>query len=475
MSKIHAMLDVGKRSMMNSQTALQTVGHNIANKTTEGYSRQRVEIQTNEPVTEGRLRLGQGAKSAAVTRINNGYLEKQIGKETAQEGYLEGKTDALSRVEQVYNEQQNKGLNHYMGEFFNSFRELANNPESLATRTLVKESAATLTKDFHRISGALKDIQSDLDQQISTQIEQVNGYAREIATLNEKIQNVEVSGAPANDERDRRDLLIKKMGEKINIRWAEGTDGQVTISAGNSAVMVSGHEARALEVAPTPETETKGEGSFDILYRNSDKSEPFTLTSQFTGGSIGGLLEVRDKNIMDLLSDVDQMAYSMGAAVNKGHEAGVDAYGDKGDEFFAGVDEVRHASERIQLGDAVGTDPNRIAAAAAADSPGDNRIANFIAGLQYQKVANGGASTLDDHYDAMVGRVGVMSKRASSSFEAQKGIVKQLQNVRESVSGVSLDEETTKMIEYQKAFEASARVIKTADEMFDTVLNLKRL
>src|SRR3954465_9686651 len=141
MSKISAMMDVGKRSMMNSQTALQTVGHNIANKSTEGFSRQRVEIQSNSPENHGNYQVGMGARTANVTRINNPYLERQIGEEQSTQGFLGGQSDALMRVEQVYNEQLNKGLNTYMGEFFNSFRELANNPESTATRTLVKDNA----------------------------------------------------------------------------------------------------------------------------------------------------------------------------------------------------------------------------------------------------------------------------------------------------------------------------------------------
>ena len=132
MPRIWSMMDIGKRSMANSQTSLQTVAHNIANKNTEGYSRQRVDLVTNEPVGEGRLRLGMGARAATVSRTNNQFLEKQLEREGTTMGYAEGRADLMGRVEQVYNEQSTKGLNQYMGEFFNSFRELSNNPESLA-------------------------------------------------------------------------------------------------------------------------------------------------------------------------------------------------------------------------------------------------------------------------------------------------------------------------------------------------------
>lgn len=475
MSKIHGMMDIGKRSMMNSQTALQTVGHNIANKSTEGYSRQRVELQTNEPIGTGNIRIGMGSKTAQVTRVNNPYLEKQIGKEQSLLGYEQGRSDAMTRVEQVYNEQSSKGLNTYISDFFNSFREFANNPESLATRTQVKETAGLLSHDFSRIHSQLTEISKDIDQQIATQINEINEITKEIASLNEKVQLVQVSGAPANDERDRRDLLLKQLGEKINIRWAEGTDGTVTITAGNSALLVSGYDAKTLEVAATPESDRKGEGNFDIFYRNNDRAEPIKVTSQITGGSVGGLLEVRDAGIMEYLRDVDELAFGLMAAVNEVHGRGFDAYNQRAQNFFEIPQQIRHASANFKVNELIQSDVARIASAAQPSAAGDNRIATAISQLQFQTTMNNGKSTFDEHYNTVVGKVGIQARRAESTRDSQMEIVKQLTNIRESISGVSLDEETTKMIEFQKAFDASARLIRTADEMFDTVLSLKRV
>jgi flagellar hook-associated protein 1 FlgK len=475
MSKINAMLDVGKRSLMNSQTALQTVGHNIASKSTEGYSRQRAEQVTNVPISEGNYRIGQGARVTSVTRVNNAFLEKQIGKEEAQLGYLGGKQDAMTQVETVYNEQINKGLNQFMGDFYNAFRELSNNPESTATRTMVRETGDFLSKDFKRVNSQLKDIQKGLDQQVGANVSEINGITKEIGSLNQKIQMVELAGTSANDERDRRDLLIKKLGDKINIRWAEGADNTVTITAGNNALLVSGDDVRELAVAPSPESETKGEGNFDIYYYSNERAAPVKVTDQMTGGSVGGMLEVRDHVINDLRSDVDEMAYTLSTKVNEAHRLGYNAYNEKGVDFFEMPAGVRHASENLKVNKAVMDDVGRIAAAARPDAPGDNRVANYIASLQYGKVMRNGQSSMDDFYNGMVGRVGILTQRTNTAQQAQKDIVKQLGNIRESISGVSLDEETTKMIEFQKSFDASARLIKTADEMFDTVLNLKKL
>lgn len=475
MSKIHGMMDVGKRSMMNSQTALQTTGHNIANKSTEGYSRQRVELQTAEPTGLGNHRIGNGSKTAAITRTNNPYLEKQIGKEQSNLGYFQGKSDAMNRVEQVYNEQTNKGLNTFMTDFFNSYRELSNNPESLATRTQVKETAHALTQDFKRVNTQLNEIRRDIDQQVATHIDEVNQITGEIGQLNSKIQLVQSSGAPANDERDRRDLLIKKLGEKINIRWAEGQDGAVTVTAGNSAILVAGDDAKKLFARSTPESDSKGEGSFDVFYRSTKDGQETRVTEQLNGGAIGGLIEVRDKSIGGLLDNVDKMAYALANDVNALHSRGFDAYNRKGSDFFEMPMQLRHSSANLTLSSSVSRDPLKIAAAGQPGSPGDNRIANAIAQLQFENVMPNETSTVDEFYNSMVGEVGVQMRQVAQSQESQKGIVDQLKNIRESVSGVSLDEETTKLIEYQKAFDASARLIKTADEMFDTVLNLKRL
>lgn len=475
MSRIWSMMDVGRRSMMNSQTALQTTAHNISNKATEGYSRQRVELVTNLPVGEGKLRIGMGAKAAAVTRTNNPYIEKQLEREGTNLGYLGARSDMLARVEQVYNEQTNKGLNHSIGKFFNSFRELSNNPESLATRTQVKETADNMTKDFQRMNTQLKEIQKDADFRIATKVEEINQLTKEIASLNEKVQSVEIMGVTANDERDRRDELVKQLGEKINIRYAEGKDGAIAITAGNTALLVSGYSQMDLKVASTPAADGKREGNFDIYYQNTPDSTPFNVTKQMVGGEIGGLLQVRDEVCNGLIEDTDTLAYSLASEVNRAHSQGYDRMGRTGINLFEQPADIENASANLAVNSQVLEDVGMIAAAGQPGAPGDNRIANVLSGLQYNQVLDEGTATYDDFYNSIVGRIGIEAQRSNTAHESQKDIVAQLKNVRESISGVSLDEEATKMIEYQKAFDASARLVRTADEMMDTVLNLKRL
>lgn len=473
MSRIWSMMDIGKRSMMNSQTALQTVSHNIANKNTEGYSRQRVDMQTAVPTGMGKRRVGNGAWATGVSRTNNPFIEKQLEGETNELGTKKSTAEAMVRVEQVYNEQQNKGLNKFIGDFFNSFRELSNSPESAAIRSMVKESGEFLAKDFKRVNSQLTKIQEEIDFQVGVHVQEINEITAEIAELNEKIQNVEMHAREANDERDRRDVLIKKLGSTININYAEADDGSVTITAGNNAILVSGGSKRDLIASRAPERPGKREGNVDVYYKSTDRGTPLNMTRQIKSGKLGGLLETRDNYINGVLDEMDTLAFELSRQVNRAHQSGYDAYNKQGEAFFSPLQDKAGASAMIEVNENIRLDSGKIVSGATPNGPGDNRIANIISAMQYDQHMNDGQSTFDDFYNNVVGSVGVKTARINSELASQKDIVDQLGKIRESISGVSLDEETAKMIEYQKSYDASARLIRTVDEMMETVLNLK--
>ena len=473
MSRIWSMMDIGRRSMANSQTALSTTAHNIANKSTEGYSRQRVEIVTNESLGEGQNQVGMGARPGSVSRVNDQFLEKQLEREGNVFGYADARHEMLGRVEQVYNEQSNEGITHSIGKLFNSFRELSNNPESVATRTEVKESALALCKDFRNVRQQLRDITKDADFRITTKVEEINQLTKEIASLNAKVQSAELGGGIANDERDRRDHLLKELSQRVNIKYAESKDGALTVTAGNMAVLVSGHSQRDLYAIATPARPGKAEDNVDIFYKPNDNSNPILMTKQLNGGQIGGLLQVRDEVMGGLVKNVDEVAFTLANEINRIHTQGYDRNGRTGNVFFANLDSVENAAHLINLDEAVSNDVARVAAAGGPNAPGDNRVANIISRLENKQIMNNGTSTVADFYNSIVGKVGIEAQRAGTTYQSQKDIVGQMRNIRESLSGVSLDEETTKLIEFQKAYDASARLIKTVDEMLDTVLRLK--
>lgn len=470
MGKIHAMMDMGKRAMMNSQTALQTVSHNIANKTTEGYSRQRVEQVTAPAVSEGNLRLGTGSRAAQVSRINNPFIDKQLQGANREMGYLNARSETMGRIEQVFNEQQNKSLNQYVSDFFNSFRELSNNPESTTIRTIVKETAEALTKDFKRVDDQLETVRKDIDFQLDARVGEINRYTDEIAELNQKIASVEIQNVPANDERDRRDLVLKKLNELIDVNIADGDAGMINVSTAGNALLVTGFSKTALTAKVDP-----GSGKTELYAVGQSGAHDIKITDRIKGGVTGGLLSVRDKVITEVKDRMDTLAFTLAHEVNQAHVLGYDRGGRAGEEFFKVSDSKEGAARSMALNESIANDVSRIAAGAKDGSPGDNTVANVISRIQYKQVFDNGAATMDDYYNAQVGRIGVVANQANKQVETQGNVVKQIEKLRESVAGVSLDEEATKMIEFQKSFDASARLIRVADEMFDTVLNLKRM
>jgi flagellar hook-associated protein 1 len=466
--KIHSMLDIGKRSMMNSQTTLQTVAHNIANKTTEGYSRQRVDQVTAQPITEGNLQLGMGARAASVSRTNNPFLDRQLQIETGIMGFHEAQADTMTRVEQIFNEQTNKGLNQYMSDFYNAFRELSNNPESSTTRVMAREAGQALVNDFHRVNTNLEQVQRELDKDTDSQIQEINKMTKEVADLNSRISSIEIQGNPANDERDRRDVLVKHIQEKIDVKVADGDNGMISLSTAGNALLVSGYDANQLKVGLDSATHRT-----HVYFQPTPHGTPFDITDRIKGGHLGGNLDIRDKLLPDLKDKIDNLAETFSNEVNAAHVRGFDRNGHQGGLFFEIAKGDGGAAINIKVNDEILEDATRIAASAKPGAVGDNTVANVISMLQFKENMDG--STMDNYYSAQVGRVGVVANGAIKAKDTQENILKQVNSLRESVSGVSLDEETTKLIEHQKAFEASARVIKTADEMFDTILNLKRL
>lgn len=471
MAKIQGLMDIGKQGMSISQTAIQTAAHNIANRSTEGYTRQRVETATNPAIDEGKYRLGTGARLSAISRLNNPWIERQIEREGSQYAYLDGQAQALSRLEGALNEQTVKGLNNSIGDFFGAFRELANNPESAVPRAQVREAAMHMVQTFKDVQRQLGDVSADMNKGIQASVGDVNAMAKEIAQLNEKIQQIEISNnGPANDERDRRDLLIKKLSEKLDISYAEDTkNGMVNITAGNTSVLVAGTSYSSLNT-------TRDENNNMTIYNQmSSQGAVFDVTEQFKRGAIGGALEMREGHIADLSSSLENLAYNIAKNVNEVHREGFDRYNDTSIDFFNISDDGNFSLDSFKLNDEIRDDVGKIAAASRMNAPGDNTTANVIQELQFRPLMDDGKYSFDDFYNSKVGEIGLLSQRAQSSLENQKNSLDQLKNIRESVSGVSLDEEAAKMIEFQKSYEASARMIKVADEMFDTVLNLKRL
>lgn len=480
MSKVSSILELGVRSLRNNKRGIQTASHNIASKSVPGYSRQVVDFSTVASDDSGQFPIGKGAQISAVRRQNNPYLERQILKEQNKFGYAEGSYDALIRAEQVFN-QMGKGLNESMVGFFNAFRDLSRHPESAVSKTLVTQKAEELVQSFQQIHTHLEEIQEDVRFQISTHLRDINQITKEIVELNRRIQAIESANEAhiqANDERDRRDMLLKKLGSYLDIRYFENKDQVFMVTAGKSLVLVSGNEALTLSSAlggydkKNPE---RREGSLDIFYERFKGQRSILVTEQFNeGGKIGALLQMQNKMLSSLQNSIDDLAYTFAKEVNRVHQLGYDEYHKKGEAFFVISEDSKEAARRIRLNENIRKDLKKVVAAAQPYSPADNRIANQIVNLQYQKLMKEGQYSFGEFYRSLMSHVGLWTQQAKHSLDSQSNVLQQLEGFRESLSGVSVDEETAKIIDYQKSYEASARLMQVANELLDTILEIKR-
>ncbi len=470
MPDIYGILSTASRSLLTQQKAIDVTGQNIANVNTPGYSRQRVVMQPNTPIAFEPGQMGTGVKAAEIERIYDRYIGGQINRESMNLGQWEAAEGALQRIELVFDETSGVGLNQSLNEFWSAWQDLVSNPGSYSERTVLASKSQTLARTFNTMAANLRQIQEDYDTNIKGVIGEINSIASQIAGLNHKISQVEVAGQNSNDYRDQRDLLLKDLATLIDVTTFENDAGQVTVLVGDGRSLVQSPHAWELG------TQTNTSGLQDVVWLERDGS-PTDITAAIEGGKLKGWLDVRDGYAADYLGELDNLAAAIVTEVNALHQSGFGLTIDpltglpvSGQDFFV-ASNLTAASMAINPD--ILSDVNRIAAATtAATVPGDNRNAVAIAALQSRGTMNGGNATFDDFYSALVGRVGSDTRHASANHDYEDAMVTQLENYRESVAGVSLDEEMINLVKYQHAYEAAARVINTVDEMLDTVLNM---
>jgi flagellar hook-associated protein 1 FlgK len=467
------LANIGISGMNASKAAVATTGHNISNANTEGYSRQRVETEANVPrAFGGKGYIGTGTLISRVSRTNDQYLEKQIRNANRDMSFMEEKEMALHQVEDIFNEMNGDGINRLVSRFFNEFRKLGNEPENEAIRQSVREASQAVVNDFHRLREEIVETRKHIDARLEGYTQEINQHTEELKDLNLKIRQLEVSGAPANDLQDKRDQVLKKLASYMDVSAHTDNNGNYTVDIRGVGPLVVNSEAEKFSVYRSPaDDQGKSEGAFEI---KTSASAQANVTHQIKGGKLGALLEVRDQLLSSVLDRLDEMAYNLSTAVNEVHSQGFTRNGAQGIAFFEPMAQKERASEFIGLSQAIQASASNIATAAIPDAPGDNRIALALAGLQSQKLMGDGKVTVDDWYNSMVSDIGVASSRNKMGINQQKDIMLQLNKMRDQISGVSIDEETANLMQFQHTYDASAKVISVADEMLKTVLEIKR-
>ena len=459
MPGIYGILNVASRALLVQQRAIDITGHNIANVNTPGYTRQRVNMETGVPIPFGSGMIGSGVRATEIQRIHDRFLGMQINIENQNLSKWEARKGALERSEIIFNESSGYGLNQAMSEYWGAWQDLANNPAGHTERMGLLATGETLAGTLNGLYAELEQLQKDLDTNIAGTVDQINLITEQIADLNQKVSQAEVSGQNANDYRDQRELLLNELSSMIDVNSFEDGEGKVTVLTGGGRPLVQSNASWDLSTQMNA-------GFHDVVWTDRD-GNTVDITQDISGGKLKGWLEARDTTIPDYMTRLDTLAGEMIAQVNAVHQGGFALDGSTGRDFFSGS-----SASDIAVNTAIVNDVDLIAASGTLGGvPGDNSNAIAVADLQ-NTLTVGGTATFDDYYNALVSDVGRGVQTATYNFEHQADMMTHMENYRESISGVSLDEEMVNLVKYEHAYQAAAKLVTAMDELLNTVINM---
>ncbi|MBI2566433.1 MAG: flagellar hook-associated protein FlgK [Candidatus Schekmanbacteria bacterium] len=462
MSNLFSALDTGLSALFTSQTALSAIGHNITNVNTFGYSRQEVGLQARLPTNFAEGVLGSGVEIEQIKRVYDRFLGDQLVRQQERVGSTEQKLVAWEQIESNLNDLSETGLKDSISTFFSAWHDLASAPENTAFRNNVMRRAESLAASFRDTQSRLNGLLRDTDTTVSLEVDSINSITAEIAKLNVMIAQQETSGTPANDFRDQRDVLVQELSRHVAIDSFEDNNGMLFVEVrGAGGPLVIANQTQELVAFRDPANNNLYDVRLDVNGNLID------LTDFIEGGTLQGALYSRDTTLQNEMAKLDELANGIIDQVNALHTTGFDLNGNNlaQDFFIPGTGATLMAVDPAIVADV------RLIAASGTGAPGDNSIANSIAGLQQALTMNGASDTFDEYYNSMVVEIGNEIIGLNSKRETDDAVLYQLENRRDSLSGVSLDEEAADLMRYQKMYQAASKYISVIDGLMGTLIS----
>ncbi|MBB6216411.1 flagellar hook-associated protein 1 FlgK [Anaerosolibacter carboniphilus] len=508
-------LNTSVSGLFASQRALDVTGHNISNANTPGYSRQRLNVTQSLALTlpNGQGMIGTGVDTRNIQQLRDKFLDYKYWQENTTLGKWTTRADSLEQIEAILNEPSDSGIQTVMDEFYSALQELSQGEkaDNLTVRTQVRERGIALTKTLNHMYSQLQNMQKNMDFEVQTTVDQINGYAKQIANLNKQIFQYELDGSNANDLRDQRNLLVDQLSELVDIEVQESADGRFKVAV-NGISLVSHYDCQQLKVEKRTTEKNPGVDNKGLLEVKWENGTSFNCKS----GKLQGVLDTRDnidgntKGIPYYMDQLNRFTTVFAARFNLQHSQGAALDGSTGINFFNGptVAEITDpidptwtdaqiisnfeeagtvvfkadgkwykattiTAADINISDDIaGNDGlNKIAAAASPlTGPGDGSNALLLLNMRHDTGMFSWGSP-DDFFKSLISNLGVDSQEAIRMMDNQNVLVNQIENSRQSVSGVSMDEEMANMVKFQHAYNAAARMITTIDEMLDKIIN----
>jgi flagellar hook-associated protein 1 FlgK len=482
MAGLFNALNSARTSLEVNQKSIEIIGNNISNVNTEGYSRQKAILETYPAMNFGDFFIGQGVKVSDVSRDHDVFIDQQIKQKAVDYGLQDAITRPLSELERIFTITEDN-ISTDIDNFFDSLQELSADPSDLVQRNNVILQGEVLATSFNNTVNELNSIKENINDTILSKLDAVNSQIKEIADLNDRIYSIEIRGQTANSARDQRDMVAKSLAQTLGAQSYEGKNGMLSVALPGGMPLVQGNMAMTItsEVSGTELTLKLNAGGVtrDLELRN-------------VGGEFQGLMDIRDNFIPQLNDDLDKLAYEVSTQMNLQHQAGGALDSSTGNLFFSippnyvasppgpAPTATEYAGAARQMSVVI-TDPAKIAAGAAPDpgpppgtvAPGDNRNALILSNIGDNYLI-GGSDSFNSLYGKMAAKVGVESNQNQLSLKGAEDALNQLENFRDGLVGVSLEEEMISLIQFQRGFESSAKFLSTVDEMMITVLDIKR-
>jgi flagellar hook-associated protein 1 FlgK len=433
-----------------AQAAIDTTGQNIANANTPGYSRQRVDMTERDPLTIQSLsnvtgagsQLGLGVDITTISRVRDQFLDVRYRGQNTQTSGDNTASTLLGQVQAALNEPSSSGLSGALTQFWSAFNALASAPTNQGALQAVLGAGQTVATGLGTLSNELTTLESQVTGQYNSLTDPNSGPiasdANQIAALNSQIAQAQVNGLNPNTLFDKRDQLIDDLSQYSNVNVTTQPNGMVNVSFGNAAKAAAG--------GVTDATPLVNGGSVDLTDNLTDAN----LSG--TGGTVGALLGLYDSTtgqgkIADYLSTLNSVTNTLVASVN-GAIASADSAGATAPPFFTGT-----TAATIAVNPAL----------SSATAPYTQAEAQAVGALRGQSA--------DQAYNAFVTQIGSDVQSTQSAQQTAQSLLSAISNQRQSVSGVSLDEEMTNLITYQQAYQASARVMNAINETLNTLIN----
>ncbi|WP_438348844.1 flagellar hook-associated protein FlgK [Paenibacillus sp. FA6] len=505
-------IETAKRSLFTQTAALSTTGHNIANANTPGYSRQVVRMTESIPMAPFAFlrstspgQLGTGSEFVSIERIRESFLDDQFRKESSSQGAWDVRFSTLGKLEATLNEPSDSGLAKVINNFWDAWSDFSQDPQDITNRKIVKETTLALTDAINQMSRQMNDLSSDLTNSVDLQASSINSLLSQVASLNSNINKIESLGDNANDLRDQRDYAMDQLSKIANVQIVPLETGyQVTLAgqivvAGDVVTAVTGATLQAgYEGGTLTGGETFGTLHSRDVYVADYKNQLNQLVNTIANGEVEITLPAG--SVLPEGTILNNIVYSnannnrtLGSdlkvsvnGINGLHKLGYTLAGNSptaGGDFFVSKDGSPLSADNVTLSQLIKDDPNYIAssirtAGTGTDEKivaGNNSLALLMSGLKISKFDFGAGfskpATIDDFFTSIVGQIGVESKEAERQVQNATLLTEQVDGSRQSISGVSLDEEMSNLIKFQHAYGAASRFMTTFDELLDKLIN----